>query len=262
MNRDGGRGAESAHVEDELATTVDGAAQRATAQRVQDAFIRAFRLSAEGDDDGGREQELARIALELEQWVAQAGSGEARALRRALLLHGLDQWGLAWTQAFGLLSIAGLSALIASLRMTPGPQEEAQFLQQYEAIDVAEANAIDFKLELRRSIHLALWYSSIAAEAEEEALRLAGSLASLLLALARQMPELGWRLVADTLAFIQIRCLSEGLASSGSGQHATQALLHTLARELPPAQRDDVMAHANQAVFAWQQRQRETRVRH
>ncbi len=62
--------------------------------------------------------------------------------------------------------------------------------------------------------------------------------------------------MADALAFIQIRCLADGLASEGIGQEATQALLAALSRELPKAERDLVMAHAARAVIAWQQANR------
>ena len=50
--------------------------------------------------------------------------------------------------------------------------------------------------------------------------------------------------------------LAFGLASEGVGQEATQALFGALARELPQAQRDRVMAHAARAVIAWQQASR------
>ena len=87
-------------------------------------------------------------------------------------------------------------------------------------------------------------------------MHLAGELGSQLLALARSMPVAGWRLVADALAFIQIRCLADGLAAEGVGQEATQALFVALSRELPKAQREVIMAHAARAVLAWQQASR------
>ena len=101
-----------------------------------------------------------------------------------------------------------------------------------------------------------MWHSAIVGEEREEALRLAGQLGGQLLALVHAMPLAGWRLVADALAFIQIRCLADGLAADGVGQEATQALFHSLARELPAELRDQVMAHASQAVIAWQQANR------
>jgi hypothetical protein len=73
-----------------------------------------------------------------------------------------------------------------------------------------------------------------------------------LLGLTREMPVVGWRLVADALAFIQIRCLADGLASEGVAQEATQALFGALARELSKEQWNMVMAHATRAVLAWQ----------
>tara|TARA_R110001583_G_scaffold24563_2_gene89910 strand:- start:177519 stop:178298 length:780 start_codon:yes stop_codon:yes gene_type:complete len=229
--------------------------QRQAARTAQDAFARVFRLSIEASDQE-RAEGVTALCEAMRNW-ARAGEGEdARALRLAMLVAGADQWGLAWSQAFGLTAIPALSELLGALRTGLDAQAESRFLQQFEALTAAEANAIDFKVELRRGIHLALWHSSIASENRDEALRLAGQLGSLLLALVGNMPVAGWRLVADALAHIQIRCLSEGLAAEGVAQEATQALFASLARELPAPQRDVVMAHAAQAVVAWQRANR------
>lgn len=229
--------------------------QRQAARMAQDAFARVFRLSL-GEDEGARVAGVEALRAALANWARAGADEQAQALRLALLLAGMDQWGLAWSRAFGLVAIPGLSELIGALRTALEPQAEARFLAQFEALSAAEQNAIDFKVELRRAIHLGLWHSSIVSESGDEALRLAGELGSQLLALVREMPVAGWRLVADALAFIQIRCLADGLASEGVGQEATQALFASLARELPPAQRDLVMAHAARAVIAWQQASR------
>jgi len=77
-----------------------------------------------------------------------------------------------------------------------------------------------------------------------------------MLALVKAMPQVGWRLVADALAHIQIRCLADGLAADGIGQEATQALFAALQRELPVEHRDAVMRHATQAAIQWQQARR------
>ncbi len=236
---------------DPLAAVVDAEAQRQAARMAQESFARVFRLSV-GETEAARQQGVAQLRKDLSDWV-QAGAGDdARGLRLALLLSGMDQWGLVWTQAFGLVAIPGLTELIGALRTQLDAEAESHFLRQFEAIAAAPENAIDFKVELRRGIHVALWHSSIATEERDEALRLAGLLGGQLLALARDMPELGWRLVADALAFIQIRCLADGLAADGVAQEATQALFAALARELPKAQRDLVMSHAARAVVAWQ----------
>ncbi|WP_341644503.1 hypothetical protein [Thauera sp. SDU_THAU2] len=241
---------------DPLVVHADSGVQRQAAQMAQEAFARVFRLSV-GESDEVRLKGVAQLQRELDDWACAGDGDEARALRRALLLSGMDQWGVAWSQAFGLVSIPGLTELIGSLRTGLGVEDEARFLRQFEAIGEAEENAIDFKVELRRGIHLALWHSSIATEDRDEALRLAAQLGGRLLGLmTREMPLAGWRLVADTLAFIQIRCLADGLAAEGAGQEATQALFGALARELPQAQRDRVMAHAARAVIAWQQASR------
>ncbi|WP_287365734.1 hypothetical protein [Thauera sp.] len=240
---------------DPLAACVDAQTQRQAAHLAQEAFARVFRLSV-GETDEIRLRGVEQLRRELGDWAEADAGDEARALRLALLLTGMDQWGLAWSQAFELVAIPGLTELIGSLRTGLDAADEARFLQQFEAIGRAEENAIDFKVELRRGIHLALWHSSIATQDRDEALRLATQLGSRLLGLLREMPVAGWRLVADALAFIQIRCLADGLAAEGIGQEATQALLAALARELPAAQRDLVMAHAARAVIAWQQANR------
>lgn len=237
--------------DDPLAATVSPEHQRQAARMAQDAFARVFR-SAVGEGDGAVDD----LHAALRNWAAAGGGEEAAGLRLALLLSGLDQWGLAWTQAFGLAALPGLSDLVGRLRTGLDPQAEARFLIQFEAIGAAEENAVDFKVELRRGIHLALWHAAIAGEDRDEALRLAGQLGSMMLALVEAMPELGWRLVADALAHIQVRCLAEGLAAEGLGQEATQALFAALSRELPAERRDAVMAHATQAVIAWQRANR------
>lgn len=247
--------AETVFPPDPLAAWVDIDHQRQAARMAQDAFARVFRLTV-GDSEAARRAGVDEMRGALRNWAQAAGSEEGRALRLALLMSGMDQWGLAWSQAFGLVAIPGLTELIGSLRTGLDAEDEARFLRQFEALGAAEENAIDFKVELRRGIHLALWHSSIAAEERDEALRLAGQLGGQLLALVRDMPLSGWRLVADALASIQIRCLADGLASEGLAQEATQALFGALSRELPAEQRNVVMAHAGRAVIAWQQANR------
>ncbi len=247
--------AESVLPVDPLASIVDAEAQRMAARMAQESFARVFRLSV-GETEAARQHGVGQLRKDLSDWAGAGASEDARALRLALLLTGMDQWGLVWTQAFGLVAIPGLTELIGGLRTQLDAATESRFLQQFEAISAAQENAIDFKVELRRGIHVALWHSAIATETRDEALRLAGLLGGQLLALARDMPDLGWRLVADALAFIQIRCLADGLAAEGVAQEATQALFAALARELPKAQRDLVMSHAARAVVAWQQTRR------
>ncbi len=240
---------------DPLLSLADTATQRHAARLAQDAFAQAFRLSVgEAGQNGG----VAGLHAELARWAADADAAgeDARALRLALLLAGLDQWGLAWSGAFGLTAIPALSELVGRLRTGLDAQAEARFLRYFEQISAAEENAADFRVELRRGIHLALWHAAIAAEERDEALRLAACLGSQLLGLTRALPLSGWRLVADALAAIQIRCLTGGLAAEGIAQEATQALFAALARELPENVRDAVMAHAAQATIAWQQSRR------
>lgn len=239
---------------DPLASLVDADTQRQAAHLAQEAFARVFRLSV-AETEAVRHKGVQALHSDLSQWAASA-DGEAHALRLALLLTGMDQWGVVWSQAFGLVAIPGLSELVGALRTSFDETLEARFLRHFEALSAAEEHAIDFKVELRRGLHLALWHSSIVTENRDEALRLAGLLGSQLLALTREMPIAGWRLVADALAFIQIRCLADGLATEGVAQEATQALFGALTRALPKAQCDLVMAHATRAVLAWQQASR------
>ncbi|MBR0566001.1 hypothetical protein J5J83_07730 [Azoarcus sp. L1K30] len=229
--------------------------QRQAARMAQDAFGRVFRLSLEATDQA-RAEGVNALCEAMRNW-AQAGEGDdASALRLAMLIAGADQWGLAWSQAFELAAIPGLTELLGALRTGLDPQAESRFLQQFEAVNAAEANAIDFKVELRRGIHLALWHAAIASEERDEAMRIVAKLGGLLMALVRDMPIAGWRLVADALAHVQLRCLAEGLATEGIAQEATQSLFAALSRELPKAERDVIMAHAAQAVMAWQRASR------
>jgi len=240
---------------DPMAALASADVQRQAARMAQDAFGRVFRLTLEADEAGRREG-VAALVEAMRNWSQAGGGDEASALRLAMLLAGADQWGLAWSRAFGLTAIPGLTELVGALRTGLDAQADARFLQQFEALGAREECAIDFKVELRRGIHLALWHSAIAAEDRDEALRLAGQLGGLMLALVREMPVAGWRLLADALAHIQIRCLTEGLASEGIAQEATQALFGALSRELPADCRDAVMAHSTQAVLAWQRASR------
>ena len=237
---------------DPLLAEVDAATQRQAAQLAQDAFARVFRLSV-GEDDDTRQRGVAQLHRDLRDWAAVAATPEARALRMAMLLSGMDQWGLAWSAAFELVSIPGLTELIGALRTDLDAEDDARLLRAFDAINAAEENAIQFKVELRRGVHVALWHSSIAGDDREQAMQLSARLGGMLLAVVRDMPVAGWRLVADALAFIQIRCLADGLAADGIGRDATQALFAALARELPVSTRDAVQAHASNAVLAWQQ---------
>ncbi|THF67446.1 hypothetical protein E6C76_03525 [Pseudothauera nasutitermitis] len=240
---------------DPLAALASSEEQRRAARMAQDAFAQVFRLTLEADD-AQRESGVGELRAALGNWAA-AGQGEdGTALRLAMLLNGLDQWGVAYSRAYGLNALPGLSELVGALRTALDECAEARFLTQFEALGAAEHHAIDFKVDLRRAIHLALWHGAIAAGEREEALRLAGELGGVLLAVAREMPELGWRLVADALAHIQIQCLAHGLAAEGTAREATEALFAALMRELPAGTRDATMAHAAQAVVGWRQANR------
>lgn len=237
---------------DTLAALAPRDVQQRAARMAQDAFTQVFRLSAEGDELAATEG-VSALHTALSNW-AHAGEGdEARALRLAMIVSGLDQWGVAYSRAFGLQAIPALSALLGSLRTGLDAAADAHFLRQFEAIDASEGNAVDFKIDLRRSMHLALWHAMIACEESDEAERIAQTLGGLMVGLTQSMPVLGWRLVADALSHIQIQCLANSLATEGLARETNEALFAALARELPREQRDLAFAHSADAVRTWMQ---------
>lgn len=217
----------------------------------QDAFTQIFRLTLAGDP-AAVELGVANMEPLCRNWARAGVDDDARALRLALLVMGMDQWGLAYSQAFGLTAIPGLTALLGTLRNSLDAAADARFQQQFARIDAAESDAVDFKMELRRQIHLALWHAMIACEVQEESDAILRALGSLMLTLIERMPQLGWRLVADALAHIQIRCLAEGAAATGLAQESNERFFASLRQSLPREQSDAVFAHANQAAIAWQ----------
>ena len=240
---------------DQLATLLPPDTQRLAARMAQDAFSRLFRLTIEGDAAALAEA-LAEIESRCQRWCA-AGDGEnGQALRAALLIAGLDQWGLAYSQAFDLAAIPTLTTLLGSLRNALSPSLEARFQGYFQQIERIESDAIDFKIELRRSIHLALWHAMSACDEAGDAQRISQCLASLMLALASRMPLLGWRLLADALASIQIGLLADPAAHSALAQEMTQQLFAALRQNLPAAHYRDMLAYSGKAVLAWDQARR------
>ena len=69
------------------------------------------------------------------------------------------------------------------------------------------------------------------------------------------MPVLGWRLVADALANIQLRCLARP-RQHGTGAGNQRGLFTALRQDLPREISEPMFAHANQAVIAWQRSRR------
>lgn len=240
---------------DTLAALADAETQRATARLAQDVFAGVFRQAFTPDPE-----QLGKILSELESrciaWCQAGESDDSRLLRLALLITGLDQWGLAYTQAFNLNAIPALTALIAALRSRLNAQSDALFQQYFARLEAVETDGVDFKVELRRSLHLALWHAMVACETSEEAQDILRPLGSMLLALDRQMPELGWRLVADALAHIQISLLGEMAAATELAQDSTQQLFGALRQALPAERYQSIMRHSGQVVLAWQQLRR------
>lgn len=237
---------------DQLAELANADTQRLAARMAQDVFAGVFRQAAasDGAPDVGV---LGEVASQCANWCQAGGSDAARALRLALLISGLDQWGLAYTQAFGLTAIHPLTALIGGLRTRLDARADNLFQKYFEQIDAVESDAVDFKVDLRRGIHLALWHAMAACESTEQVEAIVQTLGSLMVALDQKMPALGWRLIADALANIQICLLSDKAPESPLAQDGTQQLFASLRHALPEERYQAILAHSGQAVVAWQQ---------
>lgn len=235
---------------DALAALASPAVQKEAAELAHDGFARIFRLIAEGDE-AAAELGLSIIESRARDWAGKDADGERATLRLALLISGLDQWGLAWSQAFDLAALPGLTRLLGNLRNPLDVEASARFEQQFAAIEACEENAIDFKMELRRGIHLALWHALAACETEAEQDTLIRKLGGLMLALMQGMPNWGGHLLADSIAHIQLRLLSAGTPDARA-ESATQRLLEALTRALPAERSKTIMAQAAQLVIAYQ----------
>ena len=240
---------------DSLAGLVAPEVQRLAARMAQDAFTRIFRLTLEGDE-AALQAAVVELGARAGNWVRAAADDEARALRLAMLVSGIDQWGLAYAQAFALDSLPGVSVLLGGLRSALDAEDDARFQRAFAAIEQGEGDAIDFKMELRRNIHLALWHAMIACADREEARPIAAALGGMLVALAGRMPVLGWRLAADALANIQLRCLSDPAAGTDLARETTEGLFVALRQALPREVSEPMFAQAGQVVIAWQQARR------
>lgn len=240
---------------DPLATQLPRETQIQAARLAQDGFAHAFRLTVEAPASE-RQKPIIAAVKKLGDWINDPADREQSALRSAMLLSGLDQWGLAYTQVFGAAAMAGLSELVAGLRASAPHGDVAS--DAIERISDDQAAAFSFKAELRKAIHLALWHSMIEDAERESATATLKQLGGMMLRLVESMPDLGWIIVAHTLADIQIRCLAHQLATTGLAQEMTQELFGALNQQLPTDQREKIMAGATQTVIAWQQSTRNT----
>ena len=240
---------------DGLADLAPPEVQRLAARMAQDAFTLIFRLTLEGDE-AALQAAVAGMRERAGNWARAAPGDDARALRLALLASGIDQWALAYGQAFRLAALPGVSVLLGSLRSALDAADDARFQRQFAAIEAAEGDAVDFKMDLRRNIHLGLWHAMIACEDRDEAETILAALGGMMVALTKKMPLLGWRLIADALAHIQLRCLSEAAASTELARDVNAALFTALRQNLPREISEPMFAHANQVVLAWQQARR------
>ena len=235
-----------------ISTIAPADCQRAAAQLAQDIFAGLFRKAFTKDPE-----ELGRTLAELESrgvtWCEAGDSIEGQILRLAMLVNGLDQWGLAYTQTFDLTAIPPLSALIASLRGRLNDEADTLFQQFFEWIEQGETHVVDFKIELRRSIHLALWHAMNACENAEDTQAILQPLGSMLITLDQKMPELGWRFVADALAHIQISLLSD---TADAGRDSAQMLFESLRHAMPQERFQNILRLSSQVALAWQQAQR------
>jgi hypothetical protein len=160
---------------DPLATQIEPAAQLRTARLVQDAFAQTFKQTLELDENQRRNGVAASCRKLLDACLE---AGEAMPFHQAMTISGLDQWGLAYCQAFGAEALAGVTELLTALKYAlarDGQDEACQAaLKQLHA---SEAAAFTYKAELHKGIQLALWHAMIASEARdpaEELLKLAG----------------------------------------------------------------------------------------
>lgn len=230
--------------------------QQQAARLVQEAFAAAVRLTVQTEGKQ-LDEAVSRLADHLREWSRMAVPESAQ-FRLAMILAGMDQWGLAYSQAFGADLLGCVSSVLANLRDCLDLSEESACQVFLDRIHDEEACALEFKICFRRDLHLALWHSLIEAEDRAQAEALLKLLGGLLLALNRAMPTLGWRLVADTFASIQIRCLQHGLAGEGLGREMTESLFEGVHGELPESVRDLVTAHSASAVHAWREASRAT----
>ena len=240
---------------DQFAPLANADTQRLAARMVQDVFAGVFRQAVMADA-GDDEKVLAEVGERCFNWCKAAGNDEGLALRLALLISGLDQWGVAYTQAFKLAAIPALTALLGSLRGRLDAKGDSLFQRYFQQLAEAEFDAVDFKVDLRRAIHVALWHAMIACETQAQAEAILQPLGSMMLALEKQMPELGWRMLADALASIQIALLSDESAASALAQETTQQLFASLRHALPQERYQAILAHSGQVVVAWQQARR------
>lgn len=91
-----------------------------------------------------------------------------------------------------------------------------------------------------------------ACETPEQVAAIVQPLGSMMLRLDAAMPELGWRLLADALASIQISLLAANPPASAVAQEGTQQLFASLRAALPQARYQAILAHSGQAVIGWQ----------
>ncbi len=238
---------------DALAGLANPETQKRAARMAQEVFTGLFRLSAAPEEDAS--EQIKTVENRCFNWTQAGETPEAKALRLALLISGLDQWGLAYSQAFNLTAIPALSTLIGQLRQRLDQAADARFQWFFSQIDQIESDAIDFKVDLRRHIHLALWHAMVNCESEEAAQAILIPLGSLLLALNEKMPTLGWRLTADALANIQVALLQQ-TEQNPLAQQSTGQLFASLQQALPEVSYKAIMAQATQVVLAWQQASR------
>jgi len=240
---------------DTLSPLVNADSQRDAARLAQDVFGGVFRQAFTPDPEQ-LGKALAALESRCLEWCQAASGDDGRILRLALLITGLDQWGLAYTQAFNLNAIPALTALIAALRSRLNAQSDARFQQYFQQIEAVETDAVDFKVDLRRGIHLALWHALAACETAEDAEAVLQPLGSLMLALEQRMPELGWRLMADALAHIQICLLNDAAGATELARESTRQLFESLRQAMPGERYQAIMRHAGLAVVGWQQARR------
>jgi hypothetical protein len=236
---------------DPLAEQLPREDQIQAARLAQDGFAHSFRLTLE-TAAGKRQKAIAEAAKKLYAWAVEPADTVRSSLRMGMLLSGLDQWGVAYSQIIGAPAMAGLSDLVSLLRSAT-PDNGAAATESIAQMNDVEARAFTFKAELRKTIHLALWHAMIEEQDRENAKDILRQLGGMMLRLLESTPDFGWITIAHTLADIQIRCLVHNLATTGLGQEMTQELFGALNQQLPAEQIKKIMSGATQTVIAWQQ---------
>jgi hypothetical protein len=230
----------SDHLLDCFLPTVPADAQDDLARRVQRVFTDTLQRSLDSSAP------ITPAALDAIVDLLKLSPSAAE--ESALVLFGLDQWGLAYGQAFGTDCLPVLTAVVAHMRA----QSDDATLDHLQTLADDEGAGFQFKLSLRGAIHLGLWHAMVGEVDDAQGKHLAQCLGSQMLALLDAMPQHGWEILARTFAEIQMRCLAHGIAQTGPAKLLNEALFAALHARIPAEKRTRIIAAADQWVATWQ----------